>query len=212
VPSSILRIYSAILGGAENDKGWAIAVDKDANAYVTGYTESINYPTLNPFQPYHNNRDAFVTKLGPDGELKYSTFLGGAQPQPCGCKANDDGVAGAMYIFDQDGSDNSAGAPAAPGSVIVLYGTGEGQTTPAGVDGKPSPADFNALPRPFLPSRATIGGLPAQILYAGAVPYVVAGEFQMNVVVPAGLLPGDHEVMVWFGGQGSQSGITVRVQ
>jgi uncharacterized protein (TIGR03437 family) len=115
-------------------------------------------------------------------------------------------------IANQDGAMNSPVKPATAGSVVVVYGTGEGQTSPGGVDGKLAPGVFEELPRPFLPTRATIGGLPAAIAYAGAVPFVVAGEFQMNIIVPNGLLAGDHEVMVWFGEQSSQPGITVRIQ
>lgn len=114
-------------------------------------------------------------------------------------------------ILNQDGTLNSASNPAAPGSVVVLYGTGEGQTAPLGVDGKPGPATLDGLPRPALPVSVTIGGLPAEVAYAGGVPYVVAGEFQINVVVPGGLAPGDHEVVARFGNYSTQAGVTVRI-
>ena len=50
------------------------------NAYVTGYTESTNFPTMNPLQPaYGGDEDAFVTKLNASGSaLVYSTYLGGS--------------------------------------------------------------------------------------------------------------------------------------
>ncbi len=56
-------IYSTYLGGGEYDVGWEIAVDVSGNAYLTGYTYSTNFPTLNPYQTYQDGGDVFVTKL-----------------------------------------------------------------------------------------------------------------------------------------------------
>jgi hypothetical protein len=55
-------------------------VDKSGDAYVTGYTTSTDFPTVNPFQPtFGGNYDAFVTKFDPSGsDLVYSTYLGGS--------------------------------------------------------------------------------------------------------------------------------------
>jgi len=71
--------YSSYLGGENYDEGRSITVDSTSNAYVTGYTSSLNFPTLNPFQPVNNGDfDAFVTKISTDGSsLVYSTYLGG---------------------------------------------------------------------------------------------------------------------------------------
>ena len=75
-----LPIYSTYLGGTSSDQGNAIAVDAEGNAYVTGFTTSSNFPTLNPYQgTIHSVQDAFVTKLNAAGSaLVYSTFLGGS--------------------------------------------------------------------------------------------------------------------------------------
>ncbi len=73
-------VYSTYLGGSDADWGYAIAVDNQGYAYVTGWTTSSDFPTQNPFQgSYQGNRDAFVTKLSQDGtSLVYSTYLGGS--------------------------------------------------------------------------------------------------------------------------------------
>jgi photosystem II stability/assembly factor-like uncharacterized protein len=73
-------VYSTYLGGSNSDAGSGIAVDAAGNAYVTGYTQSTNFPTANPFQPnLKGGPDAFVTKLAADGaSLVYSTYLGGS--------------------------------------------------------------------------------------------------------------------------------------
>jgi uncharacterized repeat protein (TIGR01451 family) len=57
-----------------------IAADSSGNAYVTGYTNSANFPTQNPYQAaIAGSDDAFITKLNPSGSgLIYSTYLGGS--------------------------------------------------------------------------------------------------------------------------------------
>ena len=72
-------IYSTYLGGDSWDEGYSIAVDGSGSAYVTGYTLSTDFPTLNPIQTYQAYEDVFVTKLSSSGNsLVYSTYLGGS--------------------------------------------------------------------------------------------------------------------------------------
>jgi hypothetical protein len=69
--------YSTYLGGGNNEKAFGIAVDGSGCAYVTGRTESSDFPTLNPFQMDQGYDDVFVTKLSGTGSMIYSTYLGG---------------------------------------------------------------------------------------------------------------------------------------
>ena len=72
-------IYSTYLGGTGNDVAHGIAVDKQNNAYVTGQTESANFPTTNSYQPVYGGGeyDVFVSKINYDGSsFVYSTFIG----------------------------------------------------------------------------------------------------------------------------------------
>jgi len=76
--SSGTLIYSTYLGGGEYDGGYGIAVDINGYAYVTGLTNSSNFPTLNLYQKYQGGGDVFVSKLSSSGNsLIYSTYLGG---------------------------------------------------------------------------------------------------------------------------------------
>ncbi|KFI37863.1 hypothetical protein HY02_02020 [Peptococcaceae bacterium SCADC1_2_3] len=74
-------LYSTYLGGSDLGYGYGITVDGSGNAYVTGWTESTNFPTTSgAFDQSHNGGDdAFVTKLNAAGSaLVYSTYLGGS--------------------------------------------------------------------------------------------------------------------------------------
>ncbi len=73
-------VYSTYLGGSGFDQGYAIAVDALGNAYVTGQTAAIDFPTTpGAFQTNYGGGDAFVAKLNPSGNaLVYSTYLHGA--------------------------------------------------------------------------------------------------------------------------------------
>ena len=121
--------------------------------------------------------------------------------------ANSSGT-GPGAILNQNGSLNTPSNPAAVGSIVVLYGTGEGQTTPSGIDGSVASAVF---PKPVLPVSISIGGRDARVLYAGAAPNLVAGVLQVNVEVPAGLAGGNQPVLLTVGSISSQPGLTVAI-
>lgn len=82
-PSGSALVYSTYLGGTGMDQGGDIAVDASGNAYVTGFTNSDDFPTANPLQPAPGGfGDAFVAKLNPAGSaLLYSTYLGGSDSE-----------------------------------------------------------------------------------------------------------------------------------
>src|SRR5229473_3232797 len=75
-------VYSTYLGGSSTDVGFGIAVDSSGDAYVTGYTQSSNFPTTaGALQTTFGGGlvDAFVSKLNSGGSaLVYSTYLGGS--------------------------------------------------------------------------------------------------------------------------------------
>lgn len=112
-------------------------------------------------------------------------------------------------ILNQNGTVNSATNQADRGSIVILYLTGEGATNPAGVDGKPN---ASPAPQPKLPVSVSIGGIDAQILYAGGAPGLVAGVMQINVRIPQSVQSGQLPVIVSVGSATSPANVTVAVQ
>ena len=114
-------------------------------------------------------------------------------------------------IYNEDGTTkNSPSSPAAPGSVVILFGTGEGQTDPPGVDGRPA---VDVVPKPLAPVSVDVGGLPAAVEYVGAVPGNIPGVFQINARISRDIQPGDQvPVRVKIGAASSQAGVTVAVR
>lgn len=85
-------------------------------------------------------------------------------------------------IVNQDGTVNSAANPAAPGTVIAIFGTGGGLTSPLSVTGGFAPLQSLALLTQ--PVSVRIGGINADVVYAGDTPTLVSGVFQINARVP----------------------------
>jgi len=109
-------------------------------------------------------------------------------------------------ILNQDGSYNSDKNPAAAGSIVVLYGSGEGATTPALPDGALVISTPYSIPNQ--PVTVTIADQPAHVLYAGAAPFLATGVLQINARVPAGVT-GDAPIVVSVGGISTSRKVTV---
>jgi len=99
-------VFSTYLGGASKDFGYEIALDGKGAAYIIGGTESADFPVKGALQKkYRGGRDAFVTKLSPDGQsLEFSTYLGGTKFDN-GLGIDVDG-AGAAYVIGYTDSAN----------------------------------------------------------------------------------------------------------
>lgn len=98
-------LYSTYLGGNGEDYGYGIAVNSAGEAYVTGTTNSTNFPSESPLRDYSGNNDTFVTKLSADGKTPlYSTYLGGSSFDASESIALDN--AGNAYITGITGSSN----------------------------------------------------------------------------------------------------------
>jgi uncharacterized protein (TIGR03437 family) len=121
--------------------------------------------------------------------------------------ANNSGV-GSGAILNEDNRYNSE-VPAAKGSVVQIFATGEGETTPASTDGLLTVPPW---PKPNLPVRVFIDGVLATTEYAGAAPGLVAGVLQVNARIPVTANSGQLPVQLQVGSALSRTGVTVRVE
>lgn len=101
--------YSTLIGGIYEDDGYSIAVDSSGNAYVTGQTNSPDFPPLNAYKSARGSNDlrladAFVTKLDAEGNLIYSTYLGGSNDDIGNSIAVD--ASGSFYVSGYTASGN----------------------------------------------------------------------------------------------------------
>ena len=127
-----------------------------------------------------------------------------------GLFAADSSGTGQALAVDADGTLNSSDNPAQADSVIVLYATGGGQTSPAAQDG--ATANPGQPLQPLLPVSVAIGGQPAQVLYAGSAAGMVEGVLQIDLVVPPDAPTGPAlPVVLKVGDRYSQDGLTVAI-
>ena len=119
------------------------------------------------------------------------------------------GTGQAAAINNRDGSINGAASPAKVGDYIQLYMTGAGRTGASDTDGLIATA---ATPLPDGTVKVNIGGLPANVYYAGGAPGAVAGVIQVNAQIPSGITVGAAvPVVVQVGTSNSQPGVTIAV-
>ncbi|HEX3879442.1 MAG TPA: SBBP repeat-containing protein, partial [Bryobacteraceae bacterium] len=128
-PTGTALTYITYLGGTGIDWGLAIAADSGGDAFVTGFTDSPDFPaTTGAYQTHFAGDtgsgndpvgDAFVTKFDPSGKLVWSTYLGGAQDDAGGAIALDS--AGDVIVA---GSTVSPTFPVTTGALQTHYAGG----------------------------------------------------------------------------------------
>jgi len=112
-------------------------------------------------------------------------------------------------ILNADYTVNSVVNPVAAGGVIQVFGTGGGTIVGGATDGALAPGAAGFVTQPV---KATIGGVAANVAYAGSAPGLVNGALQVNLTIPGGLTPGPQPVVITIGTAASQKGITVEVK
>jgi uncharacterized protein (TIGR03437 family) len=116
---------------------------------------------------------------------------------------------GQAAMLNQDSTVNSASNPAARGSVVQIYLTGQGTTEPPAVTGQLAREPF---PAPVLPVTVRIADREARTVFVGLAPGL-AGLLQINAFVPDEVTPGDAVPLVVTVGQtSSQPGVTMAVR
>jgi uncharacterized protein (TIGR03437 family) len=215
-PGEIISIFGSGLGPsvAQVPSGTATSTNLGgSNLWFDGTPAPLLYAGANqvnaivPYAVFGKSTTQFEIRNGSQ-VLGASTF-GVAGSAPAIFSVNASG-SGPGAILNQDGSVNSASNPAARGSIIALYATGGGQTTPEGIDGQ---VTGETLPKPLLPVSVQVGGFDAEVLYGGAAPALVSGALQVNCRIPANVAPGSSvDVILKVGSASSPTGLTVAVR
>jgi uncharacterized protein (TIGR03437 family) len=207
-PGKIIVIYGYGLGPATGvlatpSNGFFGTQLAGTTVTINGVAAPVYYASatqVNAIVPYATSGTtaSVVVSYQSGTSSAFSAQIAAASPGFFSYNATGAGQAAAINVVD--GSLNTAANPVKIGQYISFYLTGEGQTTPAGVDGKLATLP---LPTPNLPVSATVGGLPAIVQYKGAVYGAVAGLMQVNVQIPAGVTPGGYVPVVLTVGNAS---------
>ena len=145
-----------------------------------------------------------------DATLKTAEWVLPVNATSPGIFTSDATGTGQAAAVNQDGSRNTATNPATRGSVVSIYATGEGQTSPPGETGSVSRSTGTV---PLATVTAMIGGSAATERYAGPSPGSIEGLLQVNAVLPDGVASDPAvPVVVTIGGVPSQAGVTIAVR
>jgi len=185
----------------------------------SGYLAPLTYVSstqINAIVPYGlaGNKAPFVEVLFA-GQKSNEPALQLATTAPGIFTQNSSGT-GPGDILNQDYQPNTQQNPAAAGSTVQIYMTGEGLTTPAQATGAVTPVNTSGVgpvtPAPQLAVSVMIGNQPAHVDFAGEAPFFVAGVLQVNADIPATATSGANPITVQVGTHICQSGVTVWVK
>jgi uncharacterized protein (TIGR03437 family) len=197
-PGKIVAIYGGGLGPATGvtgtpSNGFFGTELAGTTVSVNGVAAPVFYASstqVNAIVPYATTGTAANITVSYHGTVTPAFRVNVAPTSPGIFTANASGSGPAAVIASE--------YPVRAGDAIAIYLTGEGQTSPAGVDGKIWPVSLLPLPAPAPLAKVsvTIGGLPAAVSYAAGVPLSVAGLMQINVQIPKGVTPGGYVPVV----------------
>jgi uncharacterized protein (TIGR03437 family) len=210
-------IPSTAAGLTLNQNGSVSTLVGGVQLLFSGFPAPLTYVSstqINAVVPYE-----IQGLLSPFAQVKYlgqtsnALSLTPTTTSPALFTSNGSGT-GPGAILNQDNSYNGPTNPAAKGSYVVLFLTGEGQTSPLGVTGKVTTVSATPplTPQPLLLVAVLIGGQPATVAFDGEAPGDVSGVMQINVQIPANAASGNLPISVSVGGNSSQNGVTISVQ
>jgi uncharacterized protein (TIGR03437 family) len=195
-PNTILTLFYRSVPGAQPVR---VLIDGQSVEVLYSGPTQLNFvvpPTAIP------EANAFL-QISSGGNLLLATPMQIVDASPALFTANLSG-AGQASVLNQDYTYNGAAAPAARGSIVMVYGTGFGVANPPGQDG---------LSWLSAAVGATIGGLHADVTFAGLAPGYTPGLQQINIRIPDDCPTGVAvPIRLQIGGHSTQLGTTIAVQ
>ena len=218
-PGEIVTIFGQSLGPASlaglqvNSNGTLSSSIGGVQVFFNGYAAPMVYTlatqlsTIVPYEVAGQNSVNVVVAYHGNASAPFPVAVAAATTA---IFTGDASGHGQGAILNQDYSLNTPAHPAPRGQYVFIYGTGEGVTTPPGVDGRIS---GTPLPKVNLSCSASIGGQTATTNYCGESPGVTAGLVQVNALIPESVTPGSAvPVSITIGGVASQANVTVAVK
>jgi uncharacterized protein (TIGR03437 family) len=223
-PGEIISIYGTALGPAtpslltlDPSKKYVLTSIGGVTVTIGGTPAPLTYvgdKQINAVVPYEvaasgSGTVSLIVNYQNQASSPYSLQVTSSSPA---IFTQDSSGSGPGAILNQDNSVNKPGKPAARGSIIQIFMTGEGATTPDGVTGLVTPGTL-PIPAPKLFVGVYIGGQQAELKFDGEAPGAVAGVMQVNAVVPQTVTPGNSvPITIKVGNNTSPSGVTLAVQ
>jgi uncharacterized protein (TIGR03437 family) len=217
-PGELITVFGANLGPAVisgpqvDNTGHLTTKLSHTKVFIGGISAPLLYASANQVSaivPFGIQASTVQVQVQNASQFSANTTVAVAPAAPA--LFSRDGTGGEIgAIINQDGKQNSFGDAAPRGSVVMLYATGVGQTTPGGDDGQITSSAPYPAPQP--PVNVLIDNQPADVLYAGAAPGQVQGVFQINARVPAAASSGQVRVVLQVGQYSSPNTASVIVQ
>ena len=206
-PGEIITLHGVGIGPPPGSPSGAVEVLFDGRAAPVLYT---SLSQVNAIVPFEVSGQTLTTIQVINNGVGAAAWGVPVTPSAPGIFTLNHSGQGPATVLNQDSSVNGPGNPALGGTAIQIFATGGGQTSP--------PSSTGAITQPPAPMLALsvtvqIGGVNAQVIYAGAAPQEVAGVVQVNVPVPPGIAPNPAApISITIGGATSPQGATIAIQ
>ena len=183
-PDASQVIWWTVLSGSQDDRIYAMALGSDNSVYVTGTTQSQDFPTTNgALQPATSAASqAFAAKLSPSGAVVYATYIGGSAETSGNAIAVD--ASGRAFITGR--TDTTGIFPTSPGAVTGVTSTFNGLAFVIELNaaGSAAPVAIDGFGGSAI-AVDTQGNIYAAGSFIGPVAPTTTGAFQTSTVNPA---------------------------
>lgn len=201
-PGEVVAIFGGGLGSAR------VQVLFDGTPAPLTYVSPARIDCVAPYEMSGKGRTEIQVRYQDRASIPFPLDTAAANPAIFTTAGSGTGPAA---VLNQDQSANSPENPAARGSIVVLFITGEGQTSPPGMTGKIT-AMSDRTPQPLLPIAVLFDGQPVSVTFYGEAPGVISGVMQLSVRIPSTVPSGEIPISVSVGGNRSQNDVTVSVR
>ena len=176
---------------------------------MPAYVEYVSPTQINILAPNIGTGNTSVTVTTPAGtSAPFSIQSAAVQPAFFVWPGNQAVATDTNYNWVvKNGTFGTTTAPAKPGEIVILWGTGFGPTTPAAPAGTVTPAQTYSVSN----VSVALGSAQAQVIGTALSPGL-AGVYQIAITIPAGLANGDYPIMATVGGVQTPTGIILSVQ